>query len=226
MLTNLFTIFDPSIRHPAHQTTWVAWLRVGAASLVLFQAYWFTISRLSEGLTGIMGAIAVDIKYLFKKRSWCFVIVPLSLFCLALFSNLIGLLPYVFSATRHFSVTIRMALPVWAGLMIFRVRYHLKDLLAHLVPQGTPGYLIVFIVIIETIRTIIRPITLAVRLGANIIAGHLLLALLRGAARVGSGARIVGIGLGTRMLVVLEFAVSVIQAYVFATLVTLYIVEV
>ncbi|WP_414887680.1 F0F1 ATP synthase subunit A, partial [Sphingomonas sp. Leaf339] len=51
-------------------------------------------------------------------------------------------------------------------------------MLAHLVPQGTPPVLIPFIVCIETIRNIIRPLTLAVRLSANIIAGHLLLTLL------------------------------------------------
>ena len=97
---------------------------------------------------------------------------------------------------------------------------------AHLVPQGTPGLLIPFIVLIETIRNIIRPGTLAVRLAANIIAGHLLLTLL---ARTGPSMRltIIRVLLITQILLLtLEIAVAIIQSYVFAVLRTLYAREV
>jgi F-type H+-transporting ATPase subunit a len=98
--------------------------------------------------------------------------------------------------------------------------------LAHLVPQGTPPILIPFIVCIETIRNIIRPGTLAVRLSANIIAGHLLITLL------GNTGPSLQISLITVLIVVqiallvLESAVSIIQSYVFAVLRTLYSREV
>lgn len=102
---------------------------------------------------------------------------------------------------------------------------HTLYIFAHLVPQGTPGLLLVFIVLIERIRNLIRPLTLSVRLGANIIAGHLLLVLLGGQAGV-LGVDVVVVLLGQIMLLVLELAVAIIQAYVFVTLITLYFREV
>lgn len=93
-------------------------------------------------------------------------------------------------------------------------------------PQGTPTILIPFIVLIETIRNIIRPGTLAVRLAANIIAGHLLLTLL-GNTGPNLTLVILNILLFTQiLLLLLESAVSIIQSYVFAVLRTLYSSEV
>jgi F-type H+-transporting ATPase subunit a len=99
-------------------------------------------------------------------------------------------------------------------------------MLAHLVPLGTPGVLIPFIVLIETVSNVIRPGTLAVRLAANIIAGHLLLVLLgnQGPSITFSLLRVL---LVTQILLLtLERAVAVIQSYVFAVLATLYSREV
>jgi F-type H+-transporting ATPase subunit a len=99
-------------------------------------------------------------------------------------------------------------------------------MLAHIVPLGTPGVLIPFIVLIETIRNVIRPGTLAVRLTANIIAGHLLLVLL-GNQGPSSSSRIILILISTQiLLLMLERAVALIQSYVFAVLTTLYSREV
>jgi len=97
---------------------------------------------------------------------------------------------------------------------------------AHLVPQGTPGVLIPFMVCIETVSNLIRPGTLAVRLCANIIAGHLLITLM---GNTGSGLRTFMVSfliLGQICLLILESAVSIIQGYVFAVLRTLYSSEV
>jgi F-type H+-transporting ATPase subunit a len=95
---------------------------------------------------------------------------------------------------------------------------------AHLVPIRTPGILIPFIVIIERVRRVIRPLTLAVRLSANIIAGHLLITLLGNQL---ASFNILAIIVPAELLLVsLEIAVSLIQAYVFSTLMTLYVREV
>jgi F-type H+-transporting ATPase subunit a len=99
-------------------------------------------------------------------------------------------------------------------------------MLSHLVPQGTPGLLIIFIVLIEIVSNIIRPITLCVRLTANLIAGHLLMSLLGNAI---SSMPVTGVILAIPVpitLTVLESAVACIQAYVFITLITLYTTEV
>jgi F-type H+-transporting ATPase subunit a len=97
---------------------------------------------------------------------------------------------------------------------------------AHLVPQGTPAVLMPFMVCIETIRNIIRPGTLAVRLAANIIAGHLLITLLGNTGPRLSMTLLTFLLIGQIALLVLESAVAVIQSYVFAVLSTLYSSEV
>ena len=99
-------------------------------------------------------------------------------------------------------------------------------MLAHLVPLGSPGLLMPFIVLIEMVRSIIRPLTLSVRLVANIVAGHLLLTLLRNGAR---SVRLILLSLVMMALFTLrclETAVATIQAYVFTILSTLYVSEV
>ena len=90
--------------------------------------------------------------------------------------------------------------------------------------MGTPAVLISFIVIIELIRSLIRPLTLAIRLSANIIAGHLLMTLLGNQL---ANFRLLGLIVpGELLLVGLEIAVSLIQAYVFSILITLYVREI
>lgn len=97
---------------------------------------------------------------------------------------------------------------------------------AHLVPQGTPAALIPFIVVIETISNIIRPGTLAIRLAANIIAGHLLLTLLGGTGPSLSLSILTLLIFSQILLLILESAVAIIQSYVFAVLRTLYTREI
>jgi len=94
------------------------------------------------------------------------------------------------------------------------------------VPQGTPPVLIPFIVLIETIRNIIRPGTLAIRLTANIIAGHLLLTLLRRTNSSLNSYLLIILILSQILLLLLESAVAIIQSYVFAVLRTLFAREI
>jgi F-type H+-transporting ATPase subunit a len=98
-------------------------------------------------------------------------------------------------------------------------------MLSHLLPQGTPLALINFMVLIELTRRIIRPVTLCVRLTANIIAGHLLISLL-GNALLGIRRTVAVIRIPVPLiLTTLESAVAGIQAYVFITLISLYTAE-
>jgi F-type H+-transporting ATPase subunit a len=150
----------------------------------------------------------------------------LALFLLIVLNNRLGLLPYVFTASSHLVFTARLALPLWLGYFAIGWVKNTIHMLAHLVPQGTPGALIGFIVLIERVRRVIRPGTLAVRLAANIIAGHLLLTLLRGAISLASYRRIGLILVRQVALLILEAAVAAIQAYVFSVLRTLYAREV
>ena len=99
-------------------------------------------------------------------------------------------------------------------------------MLAHLVPSGTPYALTPFIVLIELTRRIIRPLTLSVRLAANIVAGHLLLTLLSSQASNPLFSISFLVVSALVLLSVLESAVAVIQAYVFSILSSLYVNEV
>lgn len=150
----------------------------------------------------------------------------ISLFFYVVFNNFLGLFPYIFTSTSHITLTLALSLPLWLRFIIYGWINNTQHIFAHLVPQGTPGVLMPFMVCIETIRNVIRPGTLAVRLSANIIAGHLLITLI-GNTGPGMPTLIVRfLVVGQLCLLVLERAVSIIQGYVFSVLRTLYSREV
>merc|ERR1711933_410372 len=148
-----------------------------------------------------------------------------SIFFFIIFSNFIGLIPYIFTSTSHLSITLVLALPIGLGTILFSIVFQYNNLLAHLVPLGTPAFLIPIIVIIETVRNIIRPMTLSIRLAANIVAGHLLLTLL-GSQGPGVSFLVLPILIVSLiLLLLLEVAVACIQSYVFTIISSLYLNE-
>nr|YP_009442682.1 ATP synthase F0 subunit 6 [Myotis auriculus]ATO90483.1 ATPase subunit 6 [Myotis auriculus] len=159
-----------------------------------------------------------------KGQTWTLMLISLIMFIGS--TNLLGLLPYSFTPTTQLSMNLGMAIPLWAGTVVLGFRYKTKASLAHFLPQGTPLPLIPMLVIIETISLFIQPMALAVRLTANITAGHLLIHLIGGATLA-----LMDISMTTAfitfvilvLLTVLEFAVALIQAYVFTLLVSLYL---
>nr|QLD21753.1 ATP synthase F0 subunit 6 [Guerlinguetus brasiliensis] len=159
-----------------------------------------------------------------KGRTWSLMLISLIMFIGS--TNLLGLLPHSFTPTTQLSMNLGMAIPLWAGAVITGFRHKTKASLAHFLPQGTPIPLIPMLVIIETISLFIQPVALAVRLTANITAGHLLMHLIGGTTLV-----LTSISTPTAMitfiilvlLTILEFAVALIQAYVFTLLVSLYL---
>nr|QVT15712.1 ATP synthase F0 subunit 6 [Chodsigoa hoffmanni] len=159
-----------------------------------------------------------------KGQTWTLMLISLILFIGS--TNLLGLLPHSFTPTTQLSMNLGMAIPLWAGAVITGFRHKTKASLAHFLPQGTPLPLIPMLIIIETISLFIQPMALAVRLTANITAGHLLIHLIGGATLV-----LMSISPITAfitfiilvMLTILEFAVALIQAYVFTLLVSLYL---
>ena len=150
----------------------------------------------------------------------------ISLFILIVFSNFIGLFPYIFTASSHIAITVSLALPLWLGYIILSTFNNLNFFLSHLVPIGTPYPLMPFIVLIEIVRRVIRPLTLSVRLAANMVAGHLLIILIRRPINMLSWVIFMPTLLMLLALLILELAVSFIQSYVFTTLISLYIIEV
>nr|AHA03264.1 ATP synthase F0 subunit 6 [Tursiops truncatus]AHA03277.1 ATP synthase F0 subunit 6 [Tursiops truncatus]AHA03290.1 ATP synthase F0 subunit 6 [Tursiops truncatus]AHA03303.1 ATP synthase F0 subunit 6 [Tursiops truncatus]AHA03316.1 ATP synthase F0 subunit 6 [Tursiops truncatus] len=159
-----------------------------------------------------------------KGQTWSLMLISLFLFIAS--TNLLGMLPHSFTPTTQLSMNLGMAIPLWAGTVFIGFRNKTKMSLAHLLPLGTPTFLIPMLVMIETISLFIQPLALAVRLTANITAGHLLLHLIGSATLA-----LMSINLFTALitfiiltlLIILEFAVALIQAYVFTLLVSLYL---
>lgn len=224
MITNLFSVFDPST---SVINLSLNWIRTILGLTLIPTAFWFIPSRYSIIWNKILLTLHNEFKTLLGPTghagsSFIFI----SLFSLILFNNFLGLFPYVFTSSSHLTLTLALALPLWLSFIIYGWINHTQHMFAHLVPQGTPAVLIPFIVCIETIRNVIRPGTLAVRLAANIIAGHLLLTLLGNTGPSLSYSILSLLIVAQIALLVLESAVAIIQSYVFAVLRTLYSREV
>nr|YP_010507348.1 ATP synthase F0 subunit 6 [Amphionides reynaudii]UXG18827.1 ATP synthase F0 subunit 6 [Amphionides reynaudii] len=223
MMTNLFSSFDPisSIMHLS-----LNWMSTLLGLIFLPYLFWFIPSRWSMLWSLISAALHKEFKVLLGLNNPGGSVVFISLFSLILFNNSLGLLPYVFTSTSHLAMTLTLSLPLWISFMLFGWFKHTQHMFAHLVPTGTPGPLMPFMVLIETVSNIIRPGTLAVRLAANMIAGHLLLTLLGNTGNSLSMLLISILLMSQILLLLLESAVAMIQSYVFAVLTTLYASEV
>nr|YP_010693299.1 ATP synthase F0 subunit 6 [Bactrocera wuzhishana]WCB99143.1 ATP synthase F0 subunit 6 [Bactrocera wuzhishana] len=224
MMTNLFSVFDPS---SSIFNLSLNWTSTFLGLLLIPSAYWLMPSRWHIFWNSILLTLHKEFKTLLGPSGHSgstFIFV--SLFSLILFNNFMGLFPYIFTSTSHLTLTLTLALPLWLCFMIYGWINHTQHMFAHLVPQGTPAILMPFMVCIETISNIIRPGTLAVRLAANMIAGHLLLTLLGNTGPSLSYAIVSLLLIGQIALLILESAVAIIQSYVFAVLSTLYSSEV
>nr|AFQ62147.1 ATP synthase F0 subunit 6 [Noteridae sp. MJTNT-2012] len=224
MMTNLFSSFDPSTNILNMPINWTSTL-IGL--IIIPSTFWLIPSRTSMMWFNIIKTLHKEFKTLLgmsnhKGSTLMFI----SLFSLILFNNLMGLFPYIYTSSSHLSMTLGLALPLWLTFMIFGWVNNTINMFAHLVPQGTPPALMPFMVCIETISNLIRPITLSVRLAANMIAGHLLLCLLGSTGPKLPQSMLMILILTQILLLTLEFAVSIIQSYVFSVLSTLYSSEV
>jgi F-type H+-transporting ATPase subunit a len=145
-----------------------------------------------------------------------------TLFMFILFANFLGMIPYSYTVTSQIVVTFALAAVVFIGVTIIGIVRHGFHFLRLFVPQGVPAPLLLLLVPIELLSYFIRPFTLAIRLFANMLAGHTMLAIFAGfAASIGLlGILPMGIDI---LLVALEVLVAALQAYVFAILTCLYL---
>nr|YP_009251015.1 ATP synthase F0 subunit 6 [Parasesarma tripectinis]AMY96211.1 ATP synthase F0 subunit 6 [Parasesarma tripectinis] len=223
MMTNLFSIFEPS---SSIFNLSMNWISTFLGLMFLPYLYWASPSRWSLLWSKIIQTLHKEFKALLQPSHTGSTMLFVALFSLIVFNNFLGLLPYVFTSSSHMAMTLSLSLPLWLTLMIFGWLQHTKHMFAHLVPQGTPFALMPFMVLIETISNIIRPGTLAIRLAANMIAGHLLLTLLGGVGPSLSLSMLSILITAQILLLILESAVAIIQSYVFAVLSTLYTGEI
>jgi F-type H+-transporting ATPase subunit a len=152
-----------------------------------------------------------------------------TLFFFILFGNLLGLLPFGFAFTSHITVTFALALAVFVLTIVVAVSAHGLHFFSYFLPQGLPKALAPLIVVIEVLSFLSRPISLSVRLFANMLAGHVLLELFGAFVVLIGGAGLLGVA-GALLPLVLNIAligfellVSLLQAYVFAILTCIYL---
>ncbi|RJG46042.1 MULTISPECIES: F0F1 ATP synthase subunit A [unclassified Mesorhizobium] len=152
-----------------------------------------------------------------------------SLFMFVLVANLLGLFPYFFTITSHIIVTFMLALLVIGTVVVYGIMKHGFGFFKLFVPQGVPGILVPLVVLIEVISFLSRPISLSVRLFANMLAGHITLKVFAGfvaslstLGAVGVAGSILPLAM-TVAITALEFLVAFLQAYVFAVLTCMYL---
>ncbi|MBV7257090.1 F0F1 ATP synthase subunit A [Pacificimonas sp. WHA3] len=162
-----------------------------------------------------------------KGRS--FVPFIFSLFIFILVANVAGLLPYSFTVTSHIAVTFAFAAFIFVMCILIGIFRHGFAWFGFFLPPGTPWYLMPLIIPIEIISFLSRPITLSVRLFANMTAGHILLKIFAGfvvslgvAGGIWSVVGVLPLAMNTA-LYALELIVAIVQAYVFALLTTVYL---
>nr|AML25972.1 ATP synthase F0 subunit 6 [Staphylinidae sp. BMNH 1274226] len=221
-MTNLFMSFDPSTIF----NTSLNWLSTLLGIILIPLSYWLIPSRWNFLWINIINTLHKEFKILINSQYKGTTLIFIALFSMILFNNFLGLFPYIFTSSSHLIMTLTLSLPLWLSFMLFGWINNTNHMFAHLVPQGAPNLLLPFMVCIESISNIIRPGTLAVRLTANMIAGHLLLTLL---GNTSSSMNIIMINfliIVQILLLMLESAVAMIQSYVFTVLSTLYSSEV
>lgn len=220
MIINLFSIFDPSL----NVINFYSWMIV-LFFLLLFSFLFWINSRMLYFLYKLIFYWSIEIGYVLKRPAKGVLIIILIVFTFLIINNFIALFPFIFSITSHLVISFPLAYVFWLRIIIFTIRKSLYMFLAHLVPLSTPLGLIRFIVIVELLRNLVRPLALCFRLVANMIAGHLLISLL------GRGILSLPILIGTLsvifqlLLVFIEIGVRIIQAYVFSVLLLLYFSE-
>lgn len=174
----------------------------------------------------ILSLVTDNIK---DKKNQHFFPLVFSIFFLLLSINLIGLIPYSFTLTSHLIVTLTLSLSIFIGINIICVRLHGINFFSLFLPAGTSVVLAFLLVPIELISYIFKPISLSIRLFANMMAGHTLLKVIAGFAFTLMGNVGILFLLHYVPLLILiplfglELGVALIQSFVFSILICIYL---
>lgn len=152
-----------------------------------------------------------------------------TLFMFILFGNMLGLFPYAFTYTSHISLTFMLALMVFVLITAVSIALHGKKFLGYFFPEGAPIWLAPIIIPVEIVSYLSRPISLSIRLFANMVAGHVMLkvfatfvVMLGGLGAIGPFVSVMPLAINVA-LVGFEVLVAFLQAYVFAILTCIYL---
>jgi F-type H+-transporting ATPase subunit a len=225
-LHNYITLIPFGLDISINKAVIMMWAVVGLTAFLLVKAgrsrrmVPTRLQSLGELLVGFIRDIILDTMGKEGMRFFPFIA---TLFVFILFCNLLGLIPGTYTVTSQIIVTAVFALTVYAISIVMGFVLHGVKFLGILVPPGTPGWLLPLMIPIELVSQLARPISLAVRLFANMTAGHTILGVLFGLA-IGGGLLIGWLPFAfTIAMNGLEVGIAFIQAYIFTTLTCVYI---
>ena len=186
-----------------------------AVSLVFF-----SLPLKSGRFSSLKSSVSSGILSLVSSKVAKFLLI--ALFMVIAYSNVLGNIPGNYTPTQYYSIVMSIRLCFWAPIFICAVLTDFKGFFAHMFPKGAPIWMIVLLPIVEFISIMLRPLILVVRLATNLAAGHILLFIFSYfASLLPPAAPLIGVLLG--VLFIMEFFISILQAYIFVTLLTLYI---
>lgn len=174
--------------------------------IVMFKVLVNSLSSLFVGLKGVTSLLLV------------------SLMAFLLFMNVLGNIPLTRTPSIYYFVTVRLSFTFWVSIMVVVSYTQLYDFLAHMLPFGAPTALILFLPLVEVFSHIIRPLTLIIRLRTNLSSGHIIIFMFSFFS-VSSNLLTFVISFVLLALLILEFCISALQAYIFTSLLTMYLSE-
>nr|AJQ21372.1 ATP synthase F0 subunit 6 [Doryteuthis opalescens] len=225
MMVDIFSSFDDhnSTLFSMHMMTWLLSLW---SLFFINSSYWINSSNMSNIMALPKQAINIQTTRSYSMNLGGFSLLVSSLFITIINFNMLGMMPYVFSTTSHLAMTFSLSLPLWLSLIISSYMNNPYSSLAFMLPMGTPSFLIPFLPIIESLSILVRPITLSIRLAANISAGHIILTLIGDYLMISMLSNSLTVSLIVMLIqigyFIFEIGIGIIQGYIFSLLITLY----
>nr|QFG38898.1 ATP synthase F0 subunit 6 [Colus islandicus] len=225
MLVDIFSSFDDN--NQVFMSLYVLMWIFSLMTITLFSSsYWVMSPRWLSVMSIFKDTASSQVFRSYGMNMGGFINIITGLFMFLIVMNMSGLIPYVFSPTSHLAISLSLGLPLWLSLIISAIFFNSGSVIAGLLPMGAPAPLNPFLVIIETVSIMVRPITLSVRLTANMSAGHIVLTLignyLTASFFLSSFFSMLFLLSIQVLYTIFEFGISMIQAYIFCLLITLY----
>ncbi len=209
------------------------WMVIGVAVITLVMVYGSASRSIVPGRLQSLAEMAYEfvantLTGVTGREGMKFFPFVFSLFMFVFTANMLGMLPGSFTTTSHIIVTAAFAMMVITVVLVAGIAAHGSHFFGLFVPSGVPGWLLPFMVVIEVVSFVSRPISLSLRLFGNMLAGHIALKVFGGfvAALLGAGVASILAPLPLLLaiaLTALEFLVAFLQAYVFTILTCVYL---
>lgn len=225
MIIDIFSAFDPASFLSVNNSTNILLLSSLLIISITQATFWAIPTRFNMFVAFTYIIIVTQLSRTFSNSLKGSTSIISTIFLSLIIVNLLGINPYTFSLTRHLIMTLSLGLPMWLSFILSSFIKDTKASIAHLLPDGAPDWLNPFLILIETTSVLVRPLTLSFRLAANISAGHIVLGLIRiygAAACLIAILPFLSLLLTTLIYILFEFAICLIQAYIFCLLLSLY----